>query len=290
MKKLVVSLMLIASLSLAGCKTPPNSTSETTPSETAMTVNTPAPTTVAPDEEVDVGSYGTKSYTLVLQDPTGKITTYKGMTEMLDFMSLCQEIQDKCDKFSYVIAPAGAPIYFDSINGQKANEGYYAVYINGRLISDFGVLTQNTMISNGAVCEIRYTTDNVFYESGTYIIPSDNDIYKVTIIEMTDDKTTETYTFFDTGSYIEYSYSIEVVDGEIAYSYGTLEATTEQFEKAKQTVLNLEDIQVLGTEMTDPNTTKKFLVVLNDYMFLTDAPELLDYVNTLDKPLDTPEE
>lgn len=282
MKKSVMSMVLVMCLALTACNT---RKTETTPSVTASTVsssetntNGTTESTGVKDVSIEVHNQGDYAYTLTFIDKDECKYVYTGSTNTFTLCDLCAEIQEFTPEFRYTIKDG----YFESIRGSQPTDGYFATYINNRYVEDVTLNNEFTMVTPQYNVEIKYVTDNVFFANPEFRIPSVDDIYKITVVDLSDPVITETYSFYDQDG-IQYIYSIEKEAGEYkSFDEGKSKFTFDDFTTLRDLILAA-DVEVLGNKLPEPNDYK-YMIIVNNYICLTNASTITDFLAQVEKP------
>lgn len=159
-----------------------NNSASDNPAETQMPV-------LEPDDVIEVGDFGSKSYSLTIYNIDGSVLEYTGSTDCMFWSDLFAEIAANSD-FSYEMIGNGdnfelVPFTqtFSSVNGQQAANnasGYFAFWFNGIYIDEPGNLT-TTMSYSGNEAVIRYVTTN-FLPSDNCYIPTSDTVFSIGIV------------------------------------------------------------------------------------------------------------
>ena len=299
MKIKCLSIMVVGALLLGvGCK---NNTTESTDlssssdvvSDVSVSDDITTETTYGPPQVIDVGNFGAKKYTLNVYT-NGEYFKYVGQTGVTSFRELLQQIADNTE-FTFEIEASAddSGSSLSMVNGWSGAldslcpAGYFATYINGVYVDDISILSYNTMLADENEMTIKYTYDNVL-NSETLHIPTLNDIYKVSIIDMRDDKMVETYTYLND----EFTYELEEDVGNGSYKVSMGTESSDKLPTVKDIVLN-NDLKVLGNVMPSSDPEYKnysFIVIINDVTCLSNSSEIIDFINTIErKPIETTE-
>ena len=299
MKIKFLSIMVVGALLLGvGCK---NKTTESTDLSSSSDVvsnvsssdDITTETTYGPPQVIDVGNFGAKKYTLNVYTK-GEYFQYVGQTGVTSFRELLQQIADNTE-FTFEIEASAddSGSSLAMVNGWSGAldslcpAGYFATYINGVYVDDISILSYNTMLADENEMTIKYTYDNVL-NSETIHIPTLDDIYKVSIIDMRDDKMVETYTYLND----EFTYELEEDVGNGSYKVSMGTEVSDKLPTVKDIVLNT-DLKVLGNVMPSSDPEYKnysFIVIINDVTCLSNSSEIIEFINTIEsKPIATTE-